>query len=99
MQRLFGHNAPNYTSSPHRGKRRPNWEDYTLASIPTPGLPWVDLDNVYPVVTGSWVALEAYTTPPLTVSKSHFSVLPKEIDGMVGSPTRSRRSGSPSSRP
>lgn len=41
----------------HRIDITPNWEGYTLATIPTPGLPWVDLDNTYPVVTGDRVVL------------------------------------------
>ena len=41
----------------HRTDITPNWEGYTLATIPTPGLPWVDLDNTYPVVAGDRVVL------------------------------------------
>jgi hypothetical protein len=73
---LFGHNAQNYASlaSSVQTQVGADWEGYTLASIPTPGLPWVDLDNVYPVVTGSWVVLEAYTRPVI-VSASNSGAL------------------------
>jgi predicted phage baseplate assembly protein len=68
---LFGHNAQNYASVPSSVQAGPDWEGYTLATIPTTSLPWVDLDNVYPVVTGNWVVLEAYTTPlPVAVLAS-----------------------------
>jgi len=36
----------------------PDWESYTLRTIPIPGLPGVDLDSVYPVITGDQVVLQ-----------------------------------------
>ena len=43
--------------APPAGMATPDWEGYTLATIPVPGLPDVDLDNVYPVVAGDQVVL------------------------------------------
>jgi len=65
---LFGHNAQNYASVPATVPSIPDWEGYSLATTATspyttpPGLPWVDLDNAYPVVVGTWVVFQVYTT-------------------------------------
>ena len=59
---LFGHNAMQFSTVPS-GLGLQNWEGYTLATLLTSSNPWMDLDNVYPVVVGDWVALAVYFTP------------------------------------
>ena len=56
---LFGHNAPNWNTLPSSTQDLvADWEGFTLATIPTPKLPWIDLDGVYPVVVGDRVYLQ-----------------------------------------
>jgi hypothetical protein len=76
---LFGHNAQNYASvQTTKPPPPPDWESYSLATSATspyttpPGLPWVDLDNVYPVVVGTWVVLQVYTLPVFNISAGTF---------------------------
>lgn len=54
---VFGHNAPLYSTLNLSSPPPANWEGYTLATIPTPRLPWVDLDTTYPAVVGDRVVL------------------------------------------
>jgi hypothetical protein len=52
----------------------PDWEGYTLATIPIPGQPGVDLDRVYPVVRGHQVVLQdgvSGSTLPTSVKDVH----------------------------
>jgi hypothetical protein len=57
---LFGHNAQDWNTLPQTPKPPPlpDWNGYTLQTITTTTLPWVDLDNVYAVFVGAQVVLE-----------------------------------------
>ncbi|MUL63113.1 hypothetical protein BOO86_01440 [Mycobacterium sp. CBMA 234] len=58
---VFGHNAPAYRALPKATKAAlPNWENDSLDANASTALPWIDLDNVYPVNKGDQVALVAY---------------------------------------
>lgn len=59
---VFGHNAPDFTTlTLPTGSDLSNWDYATLGSTTTnTSLPWVDLDNVYPVTVGEQVAVLTY---------------------------------------
>jgi hypothetical protein len=73
---VFGHNAPNYNTLPdHTRQVLSDWEGDSLASNDSVGLPWIDLDNVYPVTVGDQVALLSYVVP--------FEFTPRVFGGLV----------------
>src|SRR5262249_37937767 len=65
---VFGHNAPNWNTLPHDTQAKlAYWESDTLGHNASTSLPWLDLDNVYPVTVGDQVALAFYARSfPLT---------------------------------
>ncbi|HEU5003834.1 MAG TPA: putative baseplate assembly protein [Actinomycetota bacterium] len=90
---IFGHNAPNHATINLPSPAPPDWEGYTLATIPAPGLPWVDLDTTYPVVVGDRVVLvDGSATAALTVAG--VSVLSRAAYLLSGKLTSIRLAGS-----
>lgn len=60
---VFGHNAPDFATLPCATQAAlggVSWEGETIANATSTNLPWVDLDNVYPVTIGDQVALVVY---------------------------------------
>ncbi|HUO39652.1 MAG TPA: hypothetical protein VMU34_18225, partial [Mycobacterium sp.] len=60
---VFGHNAPNFATLPKQTQKALNnssWESDTLGNNHSSTLPWLDLDNAYPVTVGDQVALVVY---------------------------------------
>jgi hypothetical protein len=58
---VFGHNAPNWATLPTQMQGQvADWEGDTIANATSTNLPWVDLDNVYPVTKGDQIALVVY---------------------------------------
>ncbi len=66
---LFGHNAVEWaTISGVVQSPPPDWTNFTLSDLLS-STPWLDLDNVYPVVAGSWVVLVVWPSSTATAKK------------------------------
>lgn len=61
---VFGHNAADYTTLTLPSGAPTSWNKDTLAANATTQLPWVDLDNIYPVTIGDQVAVVKYLAVP-----------------------------------